>query len=157
MHELCEYITGQYSDGWGEGFEQRDILVADGYINVHFWQREGFHFQSERVQTKAEPEKETAKKAKPERPRLKLLGHDGNIFSVLAHASRLLKENGQPEKAKEMRERVTSSHNYYTALAIISEYVETELSLPEGSRPDHAKNPPPKELGQKKRTCGEER
>ena len=38
MPELCEYITGQYSDGWGEGFEQRDIPVEDGNLNVHFWQ-----------------------------------------------------------------------------------------------------------------------
>lgn len=35
---LLDEITGQYSDGWGEGFEQRDIPVSDGVLNVHFWQ-----------------------------------------------------------------------------------------------------------------------
>ena len=34
----------------------------------------------------------------------------------------------QPEKAKEMSDRVYRSGNYYRALHIISEYVETELS-----------------------------
>jgi hypothetical protein len=37
---LFDYISGQYSDGWGEGFEQRDIPVTDGILNVHFWQRD---------------------------------------------------------------------------------------------------------------------
>ena len=27
LQEFTEYIIGQYSDGWGEGFEQRDIKV----------------------------------------------------------------------------------------------------------------------------------
>ncbi len=39
---LCDYISGQYSDGWGEGFEQRDIRVDDGTLAVHFWQEDGF-------------------------------------------------------------------------------------------------------------------
>ena len=52
----------------------------------------------------------------------------GNVFSILGDASRLLKQNGQPEAAKEMFDRVTSSQSYEQALAIISEYVETELS-----------------------------
>ena len=47
---------------------------------------------------------------------------------ILGRASRLLRENGQPQQAEEMTQRVYHSVNYYKALAIISEYVETELS-----------------------------
>ncbi|MEG0357308.1 MAG: hypothetical protein RR580_06205, partial [Christensenellaceae bacterium] len=53
---------------------------------------------------------------------------DGNIFSIMSRASRLLKQNGQADQAKEMMERVTKSEDYYQALGIISEYVQTELS-----------------------------
>ena len=73
----------------------------------------------------AEPLKE---QLPPHRPKMKLMGQDGNIFSILGRASRLLKENGQPDQAKEMCDRVYQSGTYYKALNIISEYVETELS-----------------------------
>ena len=59
---------------------------------------------------------------------MKLVGMDGNIFAILGRASRLLKENGQPQQAKEMSSRVYQSGDYYKALNIISEYVQTELS-----------------------------
>ena len=35
--ELKEFITGQNSDGLGEGAEQQDIRIPDGIMNVHFW------------------------------------------------------------------------------------------------------------------------
>ena len=41
-----------------------------------------------------------------QRPKMNLIGEDGNIFAILGRASRLLRENGQPEKAKEMHDRV---------------------------------------------------
>lgn len=47
LTELKDYITGQYSDGWGEGFEQRPRVCADGDLYVHFWQSEGFYIRTE--------------------------------------------------------------------------------------------------------------
>ncbi len=40
MEIFKNYISGQASDGWGEGFEQRPIKTADGEINVHLWSSE---------------------------------------------------------------------------------------------------------------------
>ena len=59
---------------------------------------------------------------------MKLVGMDGNIFYILGKASQLLKRNGQADQAKEMSNRVYQSGDYYKALNIISEYVETELT-----------------------------
>ena len=55
-NDLQEYLSGQYSDGWGEGFEQRDIAVENGCLNVHFWQPERFAFTVEQVQAAPQAE-----------------------------------------------------------------------------------------------------
>ena len=55
-NDLQEYLSGQYSDGWGEGFEQRDIAVENGCLNVHFWQPEQFAFTVEQVQAAPQAE-----------------------------------------------------------------------------------------------------
>jgi hypothetical protein len=68
-----------------------------------------------------------------EKPKMDLVGQDGNIFFILGRASRLLKDAGQKEQAEEMFQRVTNSGSYHEALFIISEYVETELSQPQKS------------------------
>ena len=124
MEDLLEYLKGQFSDGWGEGFEQQAIQISNGVLNVHFWNAEHFAFEVVSVQS----EESVKKPPVPKRPTMKLIGEDGNIFAILGRASRLLRENGQQEQAKEMTNRVFRSVDYYSALNIISEYVQTELS-----------------------------
>ena len=64
LNELCDYITGQYSDGWGEGFEQRDIPIDGGYLNVHF-----YNDQFKQFQQRKQPEKR--KDRSPEKQKVK--------------------------------------------------------------------------------------
>ena len=112
LKELGDYITGQYSDGWGEGFEQQDIQVEEGILNVHFW-HPGMERAKMQEETKTQNETQTEKSHlnKP-RPKLRLLGHDGNIFSIMSDASILLKNNDQTAEAKEMCKRVLESGDY---------------------------------------------
>ena len=63
-----------------------------------------------------------------EKPSLHLVNMDGNIFSIMGHASQLLKRAGMKAQSEEMVKRVTACKDYYQALFIISEYVDTELS-----------------------------
>lgn len=75
---------------------------------------------------------------RPQKPRMALEGQDGNIFSILANAAKLLKENGQREQVDEMFQRVQNCGGYNKALHIISEYVDTELSAPQRQGTSHS-------------------
>ena len=57
------------------------------------------------------------------KPNCPLVGQDGNIFNLMAIASRTLREHDMAEQATEMCERIRNCGNYYSALGVIGEYV----------------------------------
>lgn len=58
LEELKDYISGQYSDGWGEGFEQRPRQTSEGELYVHFWQSKGFSLRTEQEMNQLQRNKE---------------------------------------------------------------------------------------------------
>lgn len=42
-----ENVAGQASDGFGEGYEQRPILIGHGELYVHLWQGTGWSIMTE--------------------------------------------------------------------------------------------------------------
>lgn len=57
IDDLKDYITGQFSDGWGESFEQQAIQIDGNEIYVHFWNQDEYFIKTEEEMT-AEQEQE---------------------------------------------------------------------------------------------------
>lgn len=144
LEEMCEYISMQYSDSWGEVFEQRDIPANGGIIRVYFdsVRDPDFQIQSKviknpdlenqkneisdsRKSVVLKTQKQNSQMKKP-RPILSLTRCGGHIFSVLSGAMQILIKTGQREEADEMYDRVSKVQGYEESLAIIREYVEIE-------------------------------
>jgi len=70
---------------------------------------------------------------KLDKPRIKLSGHDGNIFNLLSIARRRFRELNReaPEKEwlkkwQEMLDKVQSQKSYASALSVFDEYFVVE-------------------------------
>lgn len=61
---LIDYVCGQNSDGYGEGFEQRHIKTPDGEIYVSFWNHENYSLKLEQDMKNSSPD----------------LGHGGQVM-----------------------------------------------------------------------------
>jgi len=58
------------------------------------------------------------------KPKVKLVGQNGNVFNLLGICTKALKRAGQYEEAQELKKRVFSSGSYDEALALMLEYVD---------------------------------
>lgn len=47
LRQLVSYLSGQASDGWGEGFEQRPIFLDEEELYVHLWQGQNWEMSQE--------------------------------------------------------------------------------------------------------------
>lgn len=65
-------------------------------------------------------------KKKSGKPRCKLVGVDGNVFSIIAAVRNCLKEAGHPERAAEFVSRAMSGQYSYDEIlgSLVHEYVE---------------------------------
>jgi len=140
---LLDYLTGQFSDGYGEGLEQQafnsyiDIMEEEEWdeetqetymyaydvevdMYLHLWQPEDFKLEF------VNAEDDEVEKPKVTKPRCKLIGEDGNIFNLIGIAARALRKAGLADKATEMSEKIMQSKSYEEALSVIMEYVEVK-------------------------------
>jgi len=60
------------------------------------------------------------------KPVVKLIGENGNIFNLVGIATKALKTAGLKDKADELTKRIFNSRSYDEALVIIGEYCEIE-------------------------------
>ena len=59
-----------------------------------------------------------------DKPTCRLVDEDGNVFSILGRVCQTLRENGHPDQADEVTNRVMSCGSYDEALQIVMDYVE---------------------------------
>ena len=55
LNHLTTYLSGQASDGWGEGFEQQEIHVGRGLLYVHLWDGQNWEMSATEPEQKESP------------------------------------------------------------------------------------------------------
>jgi hypothetical protein len=58
------------------------------------------------------------------KPKVQLVGQDGNVFNLTGICTKALKRAGQYEEAQELQKRIWKCGSYEEALSIMLEYVE---------------------------------
>jgi hypothetical protein len=58
------------------------------------------------------------------KPVCRLVGTDGNVFSIIGRVQRALKDAGQPERASEFVQRAFQARSYDEVLGLCADYVE---------------------------------
>lgn len=66
----------------------------------------------------------TATPAPKVKPRIRVIGRDGNLFGIVGICEKALRDAGQDEEAEKMSERVHSCGSYNEAVTIMQEYCE---------------------------------
>ncbi len=61
-----------------------------------------------------------------EKPKVKLVGEDGNVFNVIGRVARALNLAGQEDKAQKFQQRAFSARSYDEVLQLAMEYAEVE-------------------------------
>jgi hypothetical protein len=60
------------------------------------------------------------------KPVCKLVGEDGNVFSIIGRVSKALKRAGLEVQAKEFTSKAITSHSYDEVLRLCFEYVDVK-------------------------------
>ena len=58
------------------------------------------------------------------KPKCRLTGTDGNVFSVIGNVTKCLKDAGLRDKAEEFKNKAFTSHDYNSVLALCFDYVD---------------------------------
>lgn len=61
-----------------------------------------------------------------DKPTVKLIGEDGNVFNLIGKTVKALRRAGQPEAAKTFSETAFKCGSYDEVLALIMDYCEVE-------------------------------
>jgi len=60
------------------------------------------------------------------KPRVKLIGTDGNVFALMGKCTQALRKAGQAKEADQITEKIFNCGSYQEALTIMQEFVEVE-------------------------------
>jgi hypothetical protein len=59
-----------------------------------------------------------------EKPKVKLTGEDGNVFSIIGRVSKALKKAGHEDKATEFKDKAFASDSYDEVLRLAMTYCD---------------------------------